>query len=285
MKWIWPYFKLMRFDKPIGILLLLWPTLWALWVAGDGKPDPKLLFIFVAGTILMRAAGCAINDFADRKFDAHVERTKNRPLATGELSGTQAIITFLIMAGLAFILVLFTNTTTIILAIAGFFIAGIYPFLKRYTHLPQAWLGIAFSWGIPMAYTAQTGHFPEYGAWLIFIAAIIWSITYDTFYAMADRNDDVKLGLKSTAILFGRYDRVITARLQLSVLILFLLFGWVQGFTYWYYLGLLAAAIFMGYQQYLIKDRDPPRCLRAFLNNNWVGAAIFFGLVLNFIYH
>lgn len=278
------YLKLMRFHQPIGILLLLWPTLWGLWIAGEGRPQPKLIVIFVLGAILMRAGGCAMNDFADRHFDLHVQRTQNRPLAAGQLTGKHAVLTFLICSSLALALVLLTNALTIMLAAIGFMLASIYPFLKRYTHFPQAWLGIAFSWGIPMAYAAQAGSLSNNGWWLLFLAAIAWSISYDTFYAMADRDDDLKIGLKSTAVLFGHYDRMITARIQLTMLILLLLFGWMQDFNYWYYLGLLVVACFMGYQQYLIKDRLPELCLQAFRNNNWVGGTVFFALLLNYIY-
>lgn len=276
------YWRLMRFDRPIGILLLLWPTLWGLWVAARGVPNLLILTIFIVGVILMRAAGCIINDFADRKIDSYVTRTKKRPLATGQVSAKEAIILFIILCLMAFGLVLLLNPLTIFLAVIGVVFTAIYPFLKRYTHVPQLMLGVAFSWGIPMAFAAQTARVPWH-AWLLFIAAVLWPIAYDTQYAMVDRDDDIKIGVKSTAILFGRYDRFIVALLQ-AIMLLFLSYvGMLLPLTGWYYLGLIAAAGFMGYQHYLMRNRAPQHCLRAFLNNNWVGLVIFVGLWLGFL--
>jgi 4-hydroxybenzoate polyprenyltransferase len=279
-----PYLRLMRFHKPIGILLLLWPTLWALWIAAQGKPKIGILMVFVLGVVLMRAAGCVINDVVDRHWDGYVARTKRRPLVTGEVSVHGAIILFIILLMLAFILVLTLNKLTIALAFIAAILAVIYPFLKRFTNLPQVGLGFAFSFGVPMAFAAQIDHVPL-GGWVLFLATILWTIAYDTQYALADREDDLKIGVKSTAILFAQYDRLAIALIQLSMLMIFLWVGVWLAFSIWFYLGLLGALVLMIYQQYLIRDRNPGRCLRAFLNNNWVGLVIFSGIALQSFGH
>ncbi|MGI9318950.1 MAG: 4-hydroxybenzoate octaprenyltransferase [bacterium] len=274
-----PYLRLMRLDRPIGTFLLLWPTLWALWLASNGRPDPGIVLIFIAGTFVMRSAGCAINDYADRDFDANVERTRNRPLATGELSPGQALIAFIALLVLAFLLVIQLNSKTIVLSVAGALVAALYPFAKRLTHLPQLVLGVAFSWGIPMSYTALTGSLP-WEAWVLFAANFVWIVAYDTQYAMADREDDLKIGIKSTAILFGRFDNLVIGLLHLTTLIILALLGQAQAMGWHFYLGLFAAALFALYQQYLCRRRDRNNCFTAFLNNNWFGAMVFIGIVL-----
>jgi len=275
------YYLLMRFDRPIGIFLLLWPTLWALWVAAEGMPDGWVLTVFVAGVVIMRAAGCVINDVADRDFDPHVSRTRERPVASGRVSPKEALILFMVLCLLAFVLVLTMNQLTIMLAIVGALLAASYPFVKRYTHLPQIYLGMAFGWSVPMAFAAQTGAVPVI-AWLFFIATVLWATAYDTMYAMVDRADDLRIGVKSTAILFGDADRIIIAVIQgLFVLVL-----WMAGLRLelggYYYAALLLAMVLLVYQQYLIRERIPARCFRAFLNNNWVGMALFLGLVMQY---
>ena len=280
MKRLSPYWRLMRFDKPIGILLLLWPTLWALWLAGKGNPDKSVLLIFVAGVILMRAAGCIINDFADRHIDGYVKRTASRPLASGELATKSALILFVILMTFAFILVLHCNLLTIELAFVGAALATVYPFLKRVTHLPQLGLGAAFGWGVPMAFAAQTNSVPV-EAWLLYAAACAWPVIYDTFYAMADREDDVKVGVKSTAILFGHYDRALTALLQLVFITLLVIVGHVFELKVVFDVGLVVVALLFFYQQQLIKLRKPADCFAAFLNNNWVGLVVFMFVILS----
>lgn len=278
------YLLLARFDKPIGIYILLWPVLWALWVATDGAPDILILFVFCAGTVLMRAAGCVINDFADRKFDGSIARTKQRPMVTGEVKPKEAIILFCVLALSAFALVLLLNTMTIILSFVGVFLAVSYPFIKRYTHLPQAYLGIAFGWAVPMVFVATTETMPLV-AWLMYLAVILWSLVYDTMYAMVDRDDDLKVGIKSSAILFGKHDRAIIAILQSIMLALLLAVGQLQLFGVYYYLGLAVAASLSIYQQKLIFYCRQDDCFKAFLNNNWLGMAIFGGLLANFFKH
>jgi 4-hydroxybenzoate polyprenyltransferase len=275
------YLLLTRLNRRIGIYLLLWPTLWALWVAAEGAPRPEVLVVFVLGVILMRSAGCVINDFADRGFDPHVERTRERPIASGRVSPREALMVFAILCMLAFALVLTMNRLTIYLSFIGAALAAIYPFMKRYTHLPQVVLGMAFGWAIPMAFAAQTGEVPK-EAWLLFVINVVWSVSYDTMYAMADREDDLRIGVKSTAILFGEADRLIVAILQGLVLFGLLLLGQQLSLGAAYHAGLLAALIFALYQQYLIRDRDPARCFQAFLNNSWLGGAVFVGLLLDF---
>lgn len=273
-----PYFKLARFDRPVGSLLLLWPTLAALWMASEGVPDTGLLIVFVAGTVLMRAAGCVINDIADRRLDGHVRRTVARPLAQGSVSTRNAIMFFAGLVLLAALLLLFLNSLTRWLAVAGLAIAIIYPFMKRWTYLPQVVLGAAFSWGLVMAFGAVQGHIPS-TAWLLFIASLLWIVAYDTMYAMVDREDDLKIGIKSTAILFGTADRIMIGILQLSVLVALCLLGDQLGYSIFYYLGITTAAALFGYQQYLIRDRDRDLCFRAFANNAWVGFALLVGVI------
>lgn len=276
------YLKLTRFDRPIGSYLLLWPTLIALWIAAQGVPDLRILLIFVIGTFLMRSAGCAINDYADRDIDAHVERTENRPLATGAISAKEALGVFAVLGVLSFILVLQLNWLTISLSVIALILAASYPFMKRVHMLPQVHLGVAFAWAIPMAYAAINNELPDLSNWLIFITAVIWTTAYDTMYGMADREDDLKLGLKSTAILFGDNDRLIVGFMQLVVIILLSVLGVVESFGITYYLGLLCASTLFVYQQYLIRERDRKLCFEAFLNNNWVGMVVFIGLVLDY---
>lgn len=276
------YFLLTRLHRPIGILLLLWPTLWALWIAADGWPDPYVLLVFTAGVVLMRSAGCVINDYADRRFDPHVERTRDRPLAAGRVSPREALLLFAALCLLAFALVLTLNTLTVRLAFGGVLLAAIYPFSKRYTHLPQVVLGAAFGWAIPMAFAAQTGSLPKI-AWLLFTVNILWATVYDTFYAMVDRDEDLKIGVKSTAILFGYSDLPIIGALQALVLGGLVLVGAMAELGLYYYLALLVAAGLALYQQYLARRRDKAGCFQAFLNNNWFGAAVFAGIFLHYL--
>ena len=279
----WAYIRLMRLHRPIGSFLLLWPTLWALWLASDGRPSPKLFAIFVIGVFVMRSAGCIMNDFADRNFDAHVERTRERPLATREVGVWEAMILFVILCLIGVGLVLMLNRLTQKLAIIGAVLVLTYPFMKRYTYLPQPYLGMAFGWGIPMAYAAVTGHVPTV-AWLIFIANVIWSTVYDTMYAMVDRRDDLRIGIKSTAILFGDLDRLIIAILQALLLADLALVGYQTGMSAVYYVGLGFALLFAVYEQALIRGRNPQRCFQAFMNNNWLGAAVFAGILLHYTF-
>jgi 4-hydroxybenzoate polyprenyltransferase len=273
--------QLIRFDRPIGTYLLLWPTLGALWIAAEGTPDYLLLAIFIAGTFLMRSAGCIINDIADRNVDGAVARTQTRPLVTGTLTANEAIALFLAFCLAAFILVLFTNTLTIALSLGGVLVAAAYPFAKRYTNLPQLVLGVAFSFGIPMAFSAQRGDLPS-ALWLLFMGNLLWTVAYDTQYAMVDRLDDTKVGIKSTAILFGDADRLIIGVLQgLFVLTVFMA-GRRFELGLAYNLSLLVAASLFVYHQYLIKDRNPEACFKAFKHNNWVGLIIFMGVVLHY---
>jgi 4-hydroxybenzoate polyprenyltransferase len=276
------YWRLMRFDKPIGILLLMWPTWWALLFAGDGLPAFKNVLIFTCGVILMRAAGCVMNDIADRDFDPHVERTRQRPLASGELNLKQALELFLLLMLLAFLLVLFTNALTIKLALVGAVLASTYPFFKRFTHLPQVVLGIAFGWGIPMAFAAENAVVPLVAWWLLAVNTL-WSVIYDTLYAMVDREDDIAVGIKSTAILFGRFDVLITGILMLLMIALLTAMGlWLELTWPWFWALLISAALF-GRQLVEVRHRDRDACFRAFLNNNWVGAMIFVGLLGHFV--
>jgi len=279
-----PYFiQLTRLDKPIGILLLLWPTLWALWVAAEGFPQWHILFIFVVGAVLMRSAGCIINDYADRNLDGQVDRTKNRPLATGIVAPKDALLLAGVIALVAFILVLFTNLFTILLSFGALALAATYPFMKRYTYLPQVVLGAAFAWSIPMAFAAETNSLSK-EVWLLYASTVLWTVAYDTMYAMVDRDDDVKAGIKSTAILFGEADKVIIALLQISALGPLILLGLQLHYSFWFYLGLLAAAGLFVYQQLLIRDREKDLCFKAFLNNSWVGLVIFAGIVLHYLF-
>ncbi len=275
------YAVLCRMHKPIGILLLLWPTLWALWVAAEGIPSIKILFIFIAGVFLTRSAGCALNDFADRKFDGHVGRTKDRPIVTGEVSPIEAIYVACSLLLLAFILVLFTNELTIYLSCIAVLLAAVYPLMKRYTYLPQFVLGLAFGWGIPMAFAAQTNSIPII-AWMILIANVLWSVVYDTMYAMIDREDDIKIGVKSTAILFAEQDTFIIGIIQIMLMFTLVLLGQQLEFGFYYFTGLAIACVLAIYQQTLIRDRKPQKCFKAFLNNNWFGAVIYIGLFLEY---
>jgi 4-hydroxybenzoate polyprenyltransferase len=276
------YAHLMRLHKPIGIYLLLWPTLWALWIAGEGRPDLLVLVVFVAGVVLMRSAGCVINDFADRNFDGHVARTRDRPIAAGRVSTGEALLLFLGLCVSAFLLVLLMNSLTVWLSLAACLLAASYPFMKRYTHLPQVYLGVAFGWAVPMAFAAQTGEVPR-TAWLLFIATVLWATAYDTMYGMVDREDDRKIGLKSTAILFGDADRLIIGIIQVLALCALALAGQAAGLGFYYYFGLLLATGLALYQQFLIRERRPEQCFKAFLNNNWFGAAVFSGIILEFL--
>ena len=269
----------MRFHKPIGTLLLLWPTLWALWLASEGRPEPKILFIFVMGVVVMRAAGCIINDFADRNFDGHVKRTCKRPLATGDVSIKEACFLFLILIFCAFLLVLLLNNYAKLLAIAAVFISMLYPFMKRITNLPQVVLGIAYAWSIPMAFAATTNHIPVI-AWVLFLAAALWPVAYDTMYAMGDRDDDLQIGLKSTAILFGQYDRVIIGVIQALVLGLLTIVFYVLNLQAVAYVGLVCSALLFSYQQRLLSTQNTMQYFRAFLNNNYVGLIIFVSILL-----
>lgn len=278
-----PYWQLMRFDRPIGTMLVLWPVLWTLWIAADGWPRIDVLIIFVLGTIVMRAAGCVINDFADRNFDGHVERTRNRPLIRQLVTPKEAIALFIGLCLIAFVLVLFTNPLTIKLAFGGLVLAFCYPFAKRYTHLPQVVLGAAFSWAVPMAYAGQTGELPA-EVWVLFIANLLWTVAYDTFYGMVDRSDDLKIGVKSTAILFGENDRLVTGILQAMTIFALILAGRRFGLGTLYMLSLVPVAALFAYQQYLIKDRQREGCFRAFMNNNWVGMTIFVGIFLDTVF-
>ena len=276
------YAHLMRMHRPIGTFLLLWPTLWALWIAAAGSPDPRILLIFIAGVFLMRSAGCVINDVADRNMDPYVERTRDRPLAAGRVSRKEALFLFVLLCSVAFALVLTLNPLTVYLSLVGVAWTVIYPFMKRFVHFPQLFLGFAFSWGIPMAFAAQTGMVPALAWWLL-AANLFWVLVYDTMYAMADRKDDLSIGVKSTAILFGRYDRLMVAVGQVITLLLLLVVGWFEHLNMYYHGSLLVAAALFSYQQWLIRRRHAAGCFQAFLNNAWVGAAIFLGLVLNYL--
>ncbi|RTR05697.1 4-hydroxybenzoate octaprenyltransferase [Halomonas nitroreducens] len=274
------FLHLTRLDRPIGTWLLMWPTLWALWVAAGGLPERRLLLIFVAGVYLMRAAGCVVNDYADRHFDGHVKRTRDRPLANGRIAEGEAQGLFAILIMAAFVLVWFTNPFTVMLSLVGVALAAVYPFMKRYTHLPQVVLGAAFSWAIPMAFGAVLGHVPM-EAWLLFAANLAWTVAYDTEYAMVDRDDDLKIGIKSTAVLFGRADRLMIGALQLVTLALLAWAGLRLGLGGFFWLGLAAMAATFGHQQRLIRHRERERCFQAFLNNHWSGLLVFAGIGLS----
>jgi 4-hydroxybenzoate polyprenyltransferase len=277
-----PYLRLMRLDKPIGILLLLWPTLWALWLASSGLPNLKILFIFVLGTVLMRSAGCVMNDLADRNFDGHVKRTHQRPLAAGEVSIKQALVLVALLSLVSFALVLFLNGLAIALSFIALFLAASYPFTKRFFALPQAYLGIAFGFGIPMAFAAVQGSVPKF-AWWMLLANICWSLAYDTEYAMVDRPDDLKIGIRSSAITFGRFDVWMVMFFYAAMLAVMSYIGVILSLNQGYYLGLTAAALVAGYHYILIKNRQPDRCFKAFLHNNWLGALIFAGIFFNYL--
>lgn len=278
------YEKLMRLDKPIGILLLIWPTLWGLWFASNGHPAWMIVWIFVLGTVLMRSAGCVVNDYADRDFDPYVARTKDRPLAAGRISGKEALLLAAFLALLAFLLILPLNTLVLVLSVPALLLAVSYPYTKRFFAIPQAYLGIAFGFGIPMAYAALQGEVPMQ-AWLLLLANIFWSIAYDTEYAMVDRADDLKIGIKTSAITFGRYDVVAIMVCYGAALGLLALVGWQYQRGLAYYLGLVVAAGIAIYHYGLIRSREPAQCFRAFLHNHWLGLAVFIGLVLDYVWH
>jgi len=278
---LYQYYLLMRMDRPIGTLLLLWPTFWALWIAAEGIPAISLVIIFALGVFIMRSAGCVINDYADRNIDQHIERTKNRPITSGQVSPDEALKLFATGIICAFILVLFLNTLTILLSFAALLLASIYPFMKRYTHYPQMVLVMAFSWAIPMAFAAQLNRIPDI-AWLLYGVTILWIVAYDTMYAMADREEDLKIGVKSTAIIFAEKDKIILAILQILFLAGMILIAYLLTAGIYFYLGILAASFFSIYQQYLIRHREQKACFEAFLNNNWVGIVIFIGIFLNY---
>lgn len=277
------YARLLRLDRPIGIWLLLWPALWALWLASSGRPDEHVFLVFVLGAVLTRSAGCAMNDYADRNFDGHVQRTRDRPLVTGKIDPIEALA---LCAGLGLIalgLVLTLNRLTQLYALVGGLLILTYPFMKRFFPLPQFYLGAAFTWSVPMAYAAQTGAVPRL-AWLLFLAGLLWTMAYDTMYAMVDREDDRKLGIRSSAILFGDGDRFIIGVMQLMTLLALWFAGSELELGLWYRLGLAIAAMFALYEQFLIRERKPEDCLRAFLNNNYFGMAVFGGIALEFIF-
>lgn len=278
------YGRLARFDRPIGTWLLLWPALWALWVAGAGKPHQKVLIVFALGVIVMRAAGCVINDFADRDIDPHVKRTRERPLAARRVSPTEALVLFVVLGGAALWLVTRLNPFTVKLAVIGVILTVSYPFVKRFFPLPQLYLGISFGgWSVPMAFAAQRDSLPRI-AWVLYIAAVIWAAMYDTIYAMVDREDDLQIGVKSSAILFADMDRLLIGALQAMMLFALVLAGRDMAFGGWYFAGIVVAALLFLYQQWLIRAREPASCLRAFLNNNYVGMAIFIGILLQYVY-
>lgn len=278
------YGKLMRVDKPIGIWLLLWPTLWALWLAGEGAPDQGLFVIFVLGVIVMRSAGCVLNDYADRNIDPYVERTRTRPIASGAVAPMEALTLFAALALIAIGLATMLNAPARLLAVVGAALTVAYPFVKRFLSIPQFVLGAAFGWGVPMAFAAQTGNTPEL-AWLIFGTAMIWAVIYDTFYAMVDREDDKKVGVKSTAILFGEVDLFVIAGLQVLMLIALVLIGLRAELGFWYYLSVAAAACLMGWHQWLARDRQPAGCFAAFLHNHLIGMVVFIGIVLHYTFN
>lgn len=277
------YSRLTRLDRPIGTLLLLWPCLMALVLAAGGMPDIKVLIIFIIGVVIMRACGCIINDYADRDLDSHVERTKSRPLASGEISTKEALLLFVILGLAAFGLVLLLNGLVVKLSVVGIILTIIYPFTKRVTNMPQMFLGVVWSWSIPMAYAAQTGEVPI-EAWWLFAANWFWTVAYDTMYAMVDRDDDLKVGIKSTAILFGKYDRQIIGLFQLAALLCFIAAGWSADRGLLYGLGLLTFVGFSTYQQMLIFGRERAPCFKAFLNNNWAGLALFVSLGADYLF-
>tara|TARA_R110001592_G_scaffold363348_1_gene684685 strand:+ start:7043 stop:7900 length:858 start_codon:yes stop_codon:yes gene_type:complete len=275
------YLHLMRLHKPIGLYLVLWPTLWALWLAAKGIPSLNVLIVFVLGVVLMRSAGCVINDFADRKIDGDVKRTKDRPIVTGLISPKHALVLFAVLCVFAFLLVLTMNTLTIYLSVGAVVLAAIYPFMKRYTYLPQVFLGAAFAWAVPMAYAAETNSLPSI-VWLIYMATLVWTVAYDTMYAMVDRDDDLKIGVKSTAILFGSSDRAVIAFLQVLVVLTLCIIGQQEKLGQYFYLGVVVSSVLFVYQQHLIRHRDRDACFKAFLNNNWVGFVLFCAIFLDY---
>lgn len=276
------YLRLMRFDRPVGIFLLLWPTWWALVLAGNGRPSLANCLIFTAGVVVMRAAGCVMNDIADRHYDPHVKRTRDRPLASGELNLHQAVLTFVLLMVLALGLVLMTNRLAVLLAFVGAALAASYPFFKRFTHFPQVVLGIAFGWGIPLSFAAQAGQVPAAG-WGLFAVNVVWVVIYDTLYAMVDRDDDLLIGVKSTAIFFGRHDLAVLRALMALMLLLLLFLGWGLSLGWPWYGAVAVAAILFSWQLWLARRRERDGCFRAFRNNIWVGFVVFLGLAGNFM--
>ena len=277
------YAALMRLDKPIGIWLLLWPTLWALWIAGDGRPDGGLFLVFVAGVIVMRSAGCVLNDFADRNIDPYVERTRTRPIASGAVAPAEALTLFVALALIAIGLAAMLNRPAQLLAIIAAGLTVLYPFIKRYVSIPQFVLGAAFGWAVPMAFAAQTGTTPQI-AWLVFGTALVWAVIYDTFYAMVDREDDLKVGVKSTAILFGEADLFVIGGLQVLMLAALALIGDMAELGTWYFASVGIAAVMMAYHQWLARSRRPEACFRAFLHNHFIGMTVFIGIVLHYTF-
>ena len=278
------YASLMRLDRPVGTWLLLWPALWALWIAGAGRPNPRVLIVFVLGVVVMRAAGCVINDFADRDIDPHVRRTRDRPLAARRVSPVEALVLFAALLGVALYLVTRLDLLTVKLACIGAALTISYPFFKRFFPMPQLWLGISFGgWSVPMAFAAQTGVLPRV-AWVLYIAAVLWAAVYDTIYAMIDREDDLKIGVKSSAILFSDMDKLLIGVMQAMMLYALVLVGRDMHFGRWYQDGVIAAGVLFIWQQWLIRKREPAGCLRAFLNNQYVGLAVFIGVFLQYVY-
>ncbi|MDH3431862.1 MAG: 4-hydroxybenzoate octaprenyltransferase [Gammaproteobacteria bacterium] len=278
------YAKLMRIDKPIGIWLLLWPTLWALWLAGDGHPDAGLFVIFVLGVFVMRSAGCVLNDYVDRKIDPYVERTRTRPIASGAVAPNEALILFVALSLIAIGLATMLNRPARMLAIVAAVLTVAYPFIKRFVSIPQFVLGAAFGWAVPMAFAAQTGQTPQL-AWLVFATALIWAVIYDTFYAMVDREDDRKIGVKSTALLFGEVDLFVIAGMQLVMTAGLVLIGVRAGLGFWYFLSVAVAACLMAYHQWLARDRQPAACFAAFLHNHRIGLVIFVGILMHYSFN
>ena len=278
---LYQYALLIRLNRPIGIFLLLWPTLWGLWIAAEGFPNINVFIVFILGVFIMRSAGCALNDIADKRFDTFVIRTRTRPLAAGKITSIEALIVAISLIFIALLLVLTMNELTIQLSLFAVILAGVYPFMKRYTYLPQFFLGLAFGWSIPMAFAAQTNTVPKI-AWLLLVTNILWSVVYDTIYAMVDREEDLKIGVKSTAILFDDADRIIIAIIQALVLLALIAVGRQLKLDYNYFISLIVAACFFFYQLRLIWNREPQQCMRAFTNNNWVGLTIFIGIFLNY---
>ncbi len=274
------YFRLMRLDKPIGIYLLLWPTLWALFLASNGFPNIKILLIFIFGVVLMRSAGCVINDYADRKIDHLVKRTRNRPITSGKVTPKSALVLFFILISLAFVLVLMTNWLTICLAFIALFLAILYPFTKRWTHLPQFVLGVAFAMSVPMAFAAINNNV-ALSAWWVFLAAVLWTVAYDSMYAMADRDEDLKIGVKSSAILFAKYDRLVIGLLQIGLLLVLIKIANIFNLGFFYDISLVLSACLMIYHQNLIKNREKKACFDAFLHNHYIGLLIFIGIAFS----
>jgi 4-hydroxybenzoate polyprenyltransferase len=278
------YGRLMRVDKPIGIWLLLWPTLWALWLAGEGAPDQGLFIVFVLGVLVMRSAGCVLNDYADRNIDPYVERTRTRPIASGTVAPTEALLLFVALSLIAIGLATMLNRPAQMLAIVAGGLTVAYPFVKRFVSVPQFVLGAAFGWAVPMAFAAQTGEMPEL-AWLIFGTAVIWAVIYDTFYAMVDREDDLKVGVKSTAILFGEVDIFVIASLQLLMLLALILIGYRAGLSLWYFVSVGISGVMMAYHLWLARDRQPAGCFAAFSHNHYIGMTVFIGIVLHYTFN